>query len=71
VIILTTQRCGFQFANDEEVRGMMHIWLHVQLKTFFSDDIRKFMDQSNKYVEKLEDYIEKWQYICSCVPFVE
>jgi len=50
---------------------MMHIWLHVQLKTFFSDDIRKFMDQSNKYVEKLEDYIEKWQYICSCVPFVE
>jgi hypothetical protein len=35
----------------------------MPLKTFFTDVLRKLVDQSNKCVEKLGDYIEKLQYI--------
>jgi hypothetical protein len=44
------------FANTEEVKDMVHTWIHTQPKPSFTDGIRKFMDQSNKCVEKLEDY---------------
>jgi len=47
---------GHRFANDEVVKGMVHVWLHAQLNTFFTDGIRKLMDQCNKSVEKLDDY---------------
>jgi len=32
---------------------MVHTQLHVQPETFFTEGIRKFMDQSNKCVEKM------------------
>jgi hypothetical protein len=34
------------------------MWLHVQLKTFFTDGIRKLVNQSKKCVERIGDYIE-------------
>jgi hypothetical protein len=49
----------------------VHTWLHMHLKTFFVDGIRKLVDESNKCMEKLGEYDEKLQYICSCVLFVE
>jgi hypothetical protein len=51
--------CGWQFANDEEVKDVMHMWLHMQPETFFADGIRKLMYQSNKCAEKLRNYIKK------------
>jgi hypothetical protein len=48
---------GCQFAN-KEVKGIVHMWLYTQSKSFFTDAIRKFKDQSNKCVEKLGDYIK-------------
>jgi hypothetical protein len=68
--LLRAVLCGCQFANNE-VKDALHTWHHTQLKTFFTDGIRKLMDESNKCVEKLNDYVEKWQYICFCVPFVK
>jgi hypothetical protein len=35
---------GCQFANDEEVKDMVYVWLHAQPKTFYADDIRKLVD---------------------------
>jgi hypothetical protein len=35
---------GHQFANDEEVKNKVHMWLHAQPKTFFMDGIRKLTD---------------------------
>jgi len=43
-------RCWF--ANDDEVKDMMHVWLHAQPETFFAFGIRKLVDWSNKYMEK-------------------
>lgn len=40
---------GHQFLN-EEVTDMVHTWLHMQLKTFFVDGIRKLVEGSNKCV---------------------
>jgi hypothetical protein len=34
---------GCRFSN-EEVKDTMHMWLHVQLETFFANGIRKLMD---------------------------
>jgi hypothetical protein len=51
--------CGHQFANNEEVTDTVHIWLHMQPKTFFTDGISKSVGQSNKCLEKLGDYVEK------------
>jgi hypothetical protein len=48
---------GHQFANDEEVKDVVHTWLSKQLKTFFTDGMRKLMEGSNKCVEKLGNYI--------------
>jgi hypothetical protein len=50
---------GHQFTNNEEVKYAMHTWFYTQPKKFFTNDIKKLMDQGNKCVEKLEDYIEK------------
>jgi hypothetical protein len=58
-------------ANDEKVKDAVHMLLHTQPKTLFTDDIKKLIDQSNKCVGKLQDYIEKSWYICSCLPFVQ
>jgi hypothetical protein len=44
-----------QFANAEEFKGIVHTWLHAQLKTFFEGGIKKLVDQRNKCVEKLGD----------------
>jgi hypothetical protein len=32
--------CGCQFANNEEVKVMLHTWLCAQLQTFFTHGIR-------------------------------
>jgi len=61
---------GCWFVDDDEVKDVVHTWLHSQPKTYFADGISKLMDQNNKYMEKLWDYIEKW-HIFSCAPFVE
>jgi hypothetical protein len=51
--LLKDALCRHQFENDKEVRDMVHTQLHVQPETFFTEGIRKFMDQSNKCVEKM------------------
>jgi hypothetical protein len=38
---------------------MEHTWLHMQPKTFFTDGIRKLMDQRNKRMEKLGENVKK------------
>jgi hypothetical protein len=35
---------GCQFANNEEVKDMMHMWLRAQPKTFFTDGMRKLVN---------------------------
>jgi hypothetical protein len=35
---------GCQFANDEEVKDTIHMWLCEQLKTFFTGGIRRLVD---------------------------
>jgi hypothetical protein len=40
---LTDVLHGYQFANDEEVKDMVHTWFFVQLKPFFTNGIRKLM----------------------------
>jgi hypothetical protein len=50
---------GCRFADDEVVKYMVHMELHMQPKTFFADGIRKLLDQSIKCMEKLWDYIKK------------
>jgi len=35
------------FSKDEEIKNAVHMWLHIQWKTFFADGIRKLVDQSN------------------------
>jgi len=57
-------------ANNEEVMEVVHTWPHMQAETFFTDGIMKFADKRNKCMKMLGDYIKKWQYICSCLPFV-
>jgi hypothetical protein len=48
-----------RFANGEEVKDVVQTWLCAQPKTFFTDDIWKFMDQSNKCMKKLRDYAKE------------
>lgn len=50
---------GHQFANNEEVKAVVHIRFHAQPKTFFTGGIRKLLYQSNKCVEKQGDYVKK------------
>ena len=50
---------GRRFTSDEEVKEAVHAWLAAQPKTFFSDGIRKRVQQWTKCVEKQEDYVEK------------
>jgi hypothetical protein len=35
-----------------QVKDAVHMWLCMQLATFFADGIRKLMDQSNLGLEK-------------------
>jgi hypothetical protein len=51
--------CGCQFVNNEEVKDVMHMWLHALPKTFFADGIKKFTDHSNKCVLKPESYVKE------------
>jgi len=53
--------CGHQFEIDEEFKDTVHMWLHVQPKTFSEDGIRKLVDWSNKCVEEQVDYVKKLQ----------
>jgi histone-lysine N-methyltransferase SETMAR len=62
---------GCQYANSEDVKDKVYMWLCMQLKTFFTHGIRKFTDQNNKCVEEVADYIKKLHYICSRIPFAE
>jgi hypothetical protein len=49
---------GHQLANNE-VNDVVCMWLCAQLKMFFTDGIRKLVDQSIKCVETLGDYLRK------------
>jgi hypothetical protein len=42
---------GLQFVNIEGVKDAVHTWLHVHLKTFLIDGIRKLMDCSGIHGE--------------------
>jgi histone-lysine N-methyltransferase SETMAR len=60
-----------QFANDEEIKDVVHMLLYAQLETFFTYGIMNLMGQSNKCMKKLQNYAEKLWYICFYVPFAE
>jgi len=34
--------------TDEEVKDMVHMWLHVKLETFYAGGIKKLVDQRNE-----------------------
>jgi hypothetical protein len=42
--------CGWWFANDDEVKDAVHMWFHVQPKTFFADGIRKLTPNMTLYL---------------------
>jgi hypothetical protein len=54
---------GRHFANDQELKEVVHAWLVTQPKTFFSDRIQKLVSRWTKCVTKEGEYVEKW---CSC-----
>jgi len=41
------------------VKAAVHQWLYTQPKTFFADDIKKFVGCWEKCIAKQGDYIEK------------
>jgi hypothetical protein len=47
------------FHAMKRAKDAVQTWLRGQLKTFFSDGIRRLVDRSNKCVDKLGDYVEK------------
>jgi hypothetical protein len=42
------------------VKAAVHQWLRAQLKTFFSEGIKKLVWRWEKCITKQRDYIEKW-----------
>ena len=50
---------GRRFTPDQEVKEAVHAWLTAQLKTLFSEGIRKLVQRWTKCVEKQGDYVEK------------
>jgi len=56
------------FANTDEVKETVHMWLYMEPKTFLADSIRKLVAQSNKCVEKLQYYAKKmtiYLFLCA------
>jgi hypothetical protein len=43
-----------QFTSDQEVKEVVHAWLTAQPKTFFSEGIRKLVQQWTKCIESIE-----------------
>jgi hypothetical protein len=56
---LTEALRGYQFTLDQEVKETANAWLTAQPKTFFSEGIRKFVQQWIKFIKKQEDYVKK------------
>jgi hypothetical protein len=55
-----------RFTSDQEVKDAAHAWLTAQLKTLFSEGIRKLVQQQTKCIEKPGDYNENdHSYLCS------
>jgi hypothetical protein len=50
---------GQRFATDDEVKGAMHMWLQSQLKTFFTDGIRRLVNCCTVCVKIRGDYVAK------------
>jgi hypothetical protein len=50
---------GCRFTIDQEGKEAVHAWHAAQPKTFFSEGIRKLVQQWTKCVEKQGDYVEK------------
>ena len=53
---------GRRFTTDQELKEAVHAWLAAQPKIFFSEGIKKLVQQWKKYIEKQGDYVEKWCY---------
>ena len=51
---------GCRFTLDQKGKEAVHAWHTVQLKTFFSEGIRKLVQWWNECIKKQEDYVEKW-----------
>jgi histone-lysine N-methyltransferase SETMAR len=49
---------GRHFANDKELKEVVHAWLVTQPKTFFSEGIQKLVSRWTKCVAKEGDYVE-------------
>ena len=50
---------GRRFTSDQELKEAVHAWLAAQPKTFFSEGIKKLVQQWKKCIEKRGDYVEK------------
>jgi len=50
---------GRRFTTDQELKEAVHAWLAAQPKIFFSEGIKKLVQQWKKYIEKQGDYVEK------------
>ena len=53
---------GCRFTSDQELKEMVHAWLTARPKTFFSEGIKKLVQQWKKCIEKQGDCVEKWCY---------
>ena len=49
---------GRRFTSDQELKEAVHVWLTAQPKTFFSEGIKKLVQQWKKCIEKQRDYVE-------------
>jgi hypothetical protein len=51
--------CGPWFTSDQDVKKAEHACLAPQLKTFFSEGLRKLVQWRTECVEKQGEYVEK------------
>jgi hypothetical protein len=54
---------GHRFTLAQEVKEMVRAWLTAQLRTFFSEDRRKFVQQWTKFVERQSDVNVKFSIL--------
>jgi hypothetical protein len=44
--------------RDHKVEDAVYMWLRLQPKTFFVDEIRMILNLRTVHVERIDDYIE-------------
>jgi hypothetical protein len=57
--------CGQRFVTDDEVKDVVQMWLHSQLKTFFPFRIRRLVNCYTIHVKKWGLYVEN-NTLCMC-----